>query len=66
MTTEMIEQTEFLTRVEVAAMLRIHPKTLDRYYRGKDLQDYVFKRSVRFKTADVLKFIESKKPNHLG
>ena len=55
------QPSKLLTRNQVALMLSIHPKTLDRIVRGSEIQEYHFGRQIRFKESDVLEYIESKK-----
>ena len=53
-----MEFDEILTVEEVAALLKIHPKTVYKFLKANELQGYRFGRLWRFKKSDIMKLLE--------
>ena len=52
-----MESDEILTIDEVAALLKIHPKTVYKFLKANELQGHRFGRIWRFKKSDVMKLL---------
>jgi len=54
----MYEFDEILTVEEVAALLKIHPKTVYKFLKANELQGHRFGRIWRLKKSDIMKLLE--------
>ena len=52
------ELDEILTVEEVAALLKIHPKTVYKFLKANELQGHRFGRIWRFKRSEIMKLLE--------
>ena len=55
-----MEFDEILTVEEVAALLKIHPKTVYKFLKANVLQGHRFGRLWRFKKAEIMKLLETR------
>jgi excisionase family DNA binding protein len=55
-----MESDEILTTDEVAALLKIHPKTVYKFLRANELQGHRFGRIWRFKKSAIMKLLEKR------
>ena len=55
-----MESDEILTVEEVAALLKIHPKTVYKFLKANVLQGHRFGRLWRFKKAEIMKLLETR------
>jgi excisionase family DNA binding protein len=51
---------EILTTDEVAALLKIHPKTVYKFLKANELQGHHFGHLWRFKKSDIMKLLETR------
>ena len=59
-----VESDEILTVEEVAALLKIHPKTVYKFLKANELQGHRFGRIWRFKKSDIMKLLENRTLRH--
>jgi excisionase family DNA binding protein len=52
-----MESDEILTTDEVAALLKINPKTVYKFLKANELQGHRFGRIWRFKKSDIMKLL---------
>jgi excisionase family DNA binding protein len=55
-----MESDEILTVEEVAALLKIYPKTVYKFLKANVLQGHRFGRLWRFKKAKIMKLLETR------
>jgi len=55
-----MESDQILTVEEVAALLKIHPKTVYKFLKANVLQGHRFGRLWRFKKSDIMKLLETR------
>jgi excisionase family DNA binding protein len=55
-----MESDEILTVEEVAALLKIHPKTVYKFLKANELQGHRFGRLWRFKKSEIMKLLETR------
>ena len=53
-----MESDEILTTDEVAALLKIHPKTVYKFLKAKAIHGHRFGRIWRFKKSSIMKLLE--------
>ncbi len=53
-----INEIELLTRKEVANLLKLNLRTIDKRVANQDLQAYKMGAAIRFKKCDVIEFID--------
>lgn len=57
---EDMEQSQWMTAEEIAALLRLHTKTVYTLAKKGTLPGYRFGRSWRFNRAEIVKFVQRK------
>jgi len=55
-----MESDEILTVEEVAALLKIHPKTVYKFLKANELQGHRFGRLWRFKKSEIMELLETR------
>ena len=55
-----MESDEILTTDEVAALLKINPKTVYKFLKANELQGHRFGRIWRFKKSAIMKLLEER------
>ena len=55
-----MEPDEILTADEVAALLKINPKTVYKFLQANELQGHRFGRIWRFKKSSIMKLLEER------
>ena len=55
-----MESDKILTVEEVAALLKIHPKTVYKFLKANELQGHRFGRLWRFKKSEIMKLLETR------